>query len=208
VTWALDNKTVFYTKQDPGTLRSYQIWRHVLGTPVADDVLVYQEDDDTFSCRVWRTKSDAYLVISSYQTLSTEYRILEADKPEGEFRIFQARMPDLEYSIDHQGDRFLIRTNLHATNFRLMECPLDRTGLVAWQEVIPHRQDVLLEGVEVFRDWIVAEERYDGLSHLRIIPGDGSADHTLEFQDPTWSAWTSLQPADGHRRSCASATPP
>ncbi len=147
VTWAMDNRTLFYGKQDPETLRSHQIWRHVLGTDAAADELVYQEDDETFSCYVGRSKSDRFLMINCRQTLSSEVRILEADRPAGEFRVFQPRQRDLEYDVDHQGDRFLVRTNLHARNFRLMECPLDKTWLANWQEVIPHRDDVLLEGV-------------------------------------------------------------
>ena len=192
--WAMDNRHIFYTKQDPETLRSYQIWRHELGTPAGDDVLVYQEDDETFSCWVRRSKSDRYLLIASSQTLSTEYRILEADDPTGGFRVFQPRQRDLEYSIDHQGDRWVIRTNLFARNFRLMECPVDKTWLANWREVVPHREDVLLEDVEVFSDWLVLTERYDGLSHLRVMPMDGSPDHTLAFADPTWAAWSSYNP--------------
>ncbi|MBE0566491.1 MAG: S9 family peptidase [Krumholzibacteria bacterium] len=194
VAWALDNRTLFYSRQDPRTLRSWQIWRHELGTPVAADVLVYQEDDETFACRVARSKSDRYLLIASTQTLSSEYRILEADDPAGEFRVFQPRQRDLEYTVDHQGGRFLIRTNLFARNFRLMECPLDQTWLAHWREVVPHREDVLLEDVEVFSDWLVLTERSGGLSHLRIVPMDGGPDHTLDFGEPTWSVWSELNP--------------
>jgi len=193
-TWALDNRTLFYVKQDPETLRAYQVWRHELGTPVAADHLVYQEDDDTFSVGVSRTKSDRYLLIDSDQTLSTEYRILEADDPTGEFRVFQPRQRDLEYHVDHQGGRFLVRTNLFAANFRLMECPLDKTWLANWREVVPGRDDTLLEHVEVFRDWLVLTERYGGLSHLRILPADGGPDHTLDFGEPTWAVWTAENP--------------
>ncbi len=192
--WALDNRTIFYARQDPVTLRPYQIWRHTLGTPQEQDVLVYQEDDDTFACRIERSKSDRFLLISCDQTLSTEYRILEADDPTGAFRVFQPRMRELEYHVDHQGDRFVIRTNLDAPNFRLMECPLDRTDLVAWHEVVPHRPDVLLENVEVFDRWLALEERFDGLSHLAILPQDGGPAHHLEFADPTWSAWIAYNP--------------
>ncbi len=187
VAWAMDNTTIFYGKQDPKTLRSFQIWRHELGTDATSDHLVYEEKDDTFACYVSRSKSDRFLFISSSQTLSTEHRILEADNPRGEFRLFQPRQRKLEYDIDHQGDRFVILTNHLAKNFRLMECDLDNTGLEAWREVIAHRDDVFLEGVEVFSDWLVMEERFDGLSHLKILPADGSAAHHLDFGEPTWS---------------------
>ncbi len=194
VTWALDNRTLFYARQDPETLRSYQILRHELGTDPARDPLVYQEDDDTFTCSIDRTKSDRYLVIDCEQTLSTEYRLLEADNPTGEFRVFQPRTRGLEYHIVHQGDRFLIRTNLDAVNFRIMECPLDRTDFVAWHEVIPHREDVLVEGLEVFKDWVALEERFGGLTHIRVKSNDGALDRLLDFDDPTWAAWIGYNP--------------
>ena len=185
--WALDNRTFLYTRQDPGTLRSYQVWRHVLGTPATADVLVYQEDDETFECSVSRSKSDRWLFIESSQTLGSEWRVLPADDPAGAFRVFQPRERGLEYSIEHQGDRFLVRTNLGALNFRLMECPLDRTGREDWRDVIAPRDDVLLEGFDVFARWLVVTERYEGLSHLRVIPLDGGPGHTLAFPDPTWA---------------------
>ena len=194
VTWALDNRTLFYTKQDPATLRSWQVWRHTLGTPVAGDVLVFQEDDDTFECEVSRSKSDRYLMIASSQTLSDEWRVLEADNPTGTFRVFQPRRRDLEYGIEHQGDRFLVRTNLGARNFRLMECPLDRTSEDQWRDVVPHRENVLLERFDVFSNWLVLAERTDGLTHLRVIPLAGGPDHTLAFADPTWSVGGEANP--------------
>ena len=194
VTWAMDNRTLFYTRQDPETLRSYQIWRHELGTDTSKDVLIFEEKDDTFSCYVTRSKSDKYLFINSSHTLSSETRLLEADNPLGEFRIFQPRQRDVEYRVGHQGDRFLIRTNLHAKNFRLMECGLVQTWLANWREVVAHRDDVLLEDVEVFNDHLVLGERFDGLTHLKIMPMDGSQPHYLDFGEPTWSAWSSYNP--------------
>jgi oligopeptidase B len=187
VTWALDNKTLFYTRQDKETLRSHQIWRHELGTDAGKDKLVYSEEDETFSCYVYRTKSERFLVISSSQTLSSEHRILEADNPLGEFRLFAPRQRDLEYEIDHQGDRFVILTNHQAKNFRVMECGLTETGLDNWREVIAHRDEVFLEDVEVFDNWLVLAERFDGLSHLKVHPGDGSEPYHLDFGEPTWS---------------------
>ena len=192
--WALDNRTIFYTRQDPQTLRSWQVWRHVLGAPVAQDVLVYQEDDVTFECSVSRTKSDRYLVITSSQTLSDEVRLLEADDPTGTFRVFQPRQRGLEYSVEHQGDRFLVRTNLEAPDFRLVECPLDRTGLAEWRDVLPAREGVLLEGFEAFTDWLVVAERRDGLTRLRVLPQDGGPAHEIEFADPTWSVSPDVNP--------------
>jgi oligopeptidase B len=193
-TWAADNKTVFYTKKDPVTLRDNQIWRHVLGTPQSSDVLVFEEKDEEFSCFVYKTKSDKFLVIGSNQTLSNEYQVLEAANPTGKFRMIQPRERYLEYGIDHYGDKFYVVTNLDAKNFRLMECPLDRTTKENWKEVIAHRADVLLEGIEIFKDYLVVEERKNGLTQLRVIRWDKSGEHYMEFQDPTYSAGIGANP--------------
>lgn len=189
LTWANDNKTVFYVKKDPVTLRSSQIWRHSLGSPQSEDVLVYEEKDETFSSYIYKSKSQKYIIIASSQTVSSEYRILDADSPEGEFRVFHARERELEYSIDHYKDRFYVITNLEAKNFRLMSCPLDKTSKEHWQELVPHRSDVLLEGLELFADYLVLEERQEGLNRIRIMPWDKSKEeHYIEFPDPAYSA--------------------
>jgi len=174
VAWASDNRTIFYAKQDDETLRSYQIWRHEMGADVSADVLVFEEKDDTFSCYVSRSKSGQYLYISSYHTLSSEVRLLAADDPTGEFAIFQPRMEDVEYDVAHQGDRFVIHTNLKATNFKLMECGLQNTEVAQWVDLIAHRSDVLIEDVDVFDAWLVVSERFGGLTQLNIVPHDGS----------------------------------
>jgi oligopeptidase B len=189
VVWANDNRTLFYAKQDPETLRSYQIYRHVLGTSPEDDVLVYEEADTTFSVSVWKTRSDKFVMIHAGQTLATEARFLDADKPEGEFRVVAPRERGVEYSVAHVGDRFIIRTNLEAENFRLMEAPVANPGRANWHELIPGRDDVFLQGVEVFADHMVVTERRDGLRHLRIIPRDGGEESEIEFDDPTYSTW-------------------
>jgi len=193
-TWAADNKTVFYTRKDPSTLRDYQVWRHVLGTPQSNDVMVYEELDEEFSCFVYKTKSLRFLVIGSNQTLSNEYRVLEANNPTGAFRIIQPRERNLEYGIDHFGDKFYIVTNLNARNFRLMECPLNKTSKANWKEVIAHREDVLLEGIELFSNFLVVDERANGLTQLRVIRWDGEAEHYLEFQDPAYAAGVGANP--------------
>lgn len=195
VTWAMDSRTLFYTRQDPETLRSYQVWRHELGAAPGSDTLVFEEADDTFDVSVERTKSERFLVISSTQTLSSEHRILEADNPLGEFRIFEPRKRDLEYDIDHQGERFIILTNHEAKNFRLMECDQESTDISQWRELIPHREEVFLEDIEVFDQWLVVAERFDGLTHLKVIPADGSEAHYLNFGEPTWAAWFSTNVA-------------
>jgi oligopeptidase B len=190
VAWANDNRTVFYGKQDLQTLRSYQVYRHVLGTDLSDDVLVYEETDTEFSCYVWKTKSKAYIMIGSYQTLSTEFRTIDADRPESDAVVFLPREPDHEYSVTHYKDRFYIRTNWEAENFRLMSTPVEATAREHWVEVIPHRDDVLLEGMEIFADHLVVEERRNGLIQIRIRPWSGEDEHYLDFGEPAYLAYT------------------
>jgi len=186
--WANDNATVFYTVRDKETLRSYRIYRHRIGTPQSEDTLVFEETDETYSCGVSKTKSEKYVVIGSNETLSTEYRFLDADNPEGEFQIIQPREKELEYDVDHFGDHFYIVTNLDAENFRLMRTPVNATTKDNWEEVISHRKDVLLSGIEIFRDFLVLKERKDGLIQLRMKRWDAASDDYMEFQDPAYSA--------------------
>ena len=188
VTWANDNKTLFYTRQNPVTLRWYQIYRHVLGTNPEQDQLVYEEKDETFGCSVFKTKSKRYVLIESEQTLSTEYRFLHADSPLDTFTVFLPREKEHEYKVDHYGDFFYIRTNYQAKNFRLMKTPVASTAKVNWVEVIPHREDVLLEGFQVFRDFLVAVERKNGLIDMRIRPWAGGVEHYLDFGEPAYTA--------------------
>ena len=194
VAWANDNKTVFYTRQDPETLRWYQIFKHVLGTDPAGDELIYEEADETFSIGIFKTKSEEYLIIAANQTLSSEYRYLDAGNPDGEFVIVEPRERDHEYSVDHFGDSFYIRTNLDAKNFRLMKTPVSQTAKENWQEVIPHREDVLFQGFEIFKDFLVLSERIDGLTQLRIIPWEGEGEHYLDFGEPAYAAYIGANP--------------
>ena len=190
-TWAADDETLFYTRHDPTTLRWFQIFRHTLGSAPEHDVLIYEEKDDTFDCYVSRTKSKQYLMIESWQTLSSEIRLLETSNPTGAFRLFDPRRRDHEYSVDHFGDHFYIRTNHQAKNFRLMRTPIDSTSLEHWEEVIPHRDDVLLEDFEIFRDYLVVEERKKGLMQLRVRPWSGNGEHYLDFGEPAYLAYSS-----------------
>ncbi len=189
--WANDNKTLYYATRDE-TLRPYRIYKHTIGSPAKDDVLVYEESDATFSTFVYKTGSDKFLVIGSHSTLSNEYRILDADKKgkKATFKVFHERQPTLEYSISHQGDRFLVLTNDQATNFKLMETPDDKTGIENWKEVIAHREDVLLEGVDVFEDFYVLSERKDGLPQLRILDQRLQKDYLLPFDEEDYNAYT------------------
>ncbi len=188
--WANDNQTVFYSLKDPQTLRSYKIMRHTLGTPASEDVEVFHEEDNTFSCYVYKTKSDKYINIGSFQTLSSEEWILDADKPTDNFTLFQGRERDLEYSTYHFGDHFYILTNWEAENFRLMRTPVDKTEKENWEEVIAHRPDVLLEGVDIFQDYLVLTERIKGITQIRITSWEGD-DHYLDFGEDAFLAYTS-----------------
>lgn len=187
--WANDSRTVLYARQDPETLRSYQIYRHRLGTQPSEDVLIYEETDPIFSVSVWKTRSERYIFIESEQTLASEFRFLDADDPAGELRMIAPRERNVEYSVSHVGDRFIIKTNLDAENFRLMEAPVANPGRENWRELIPGRDDVFLQGVEVFSDFMVVTERRDGLRHLRIIPFDGGEEYEIEFDEPTYVTW-------------------
>ncbi len=187
-TWANDNKTVFYTKKDPVTLRSDKIYKHVLGTDASKDVEVYYEKDDTYGTFVYKTKSKKYIVIGSYSTLTNEYQVLDADKPDGKLRMIQSRIHGLEYGISHYKDHFYILTNKDkATNFKLMRTPENKTTVENWVDVIPHRDDTLLEDISIFKDYLVLEERTNGLNRIRIKRWDNSDDYYLPFDEETYS---------------------
>ncbi|MGZ8483734.1 MAG: S9 family peptidase [Candidatus Binatia bacterium] len=186
--WANDNRTLFYGKQDETTLRQHQIWRHIVGTDPAADQLVYQEDDETFGVYIFKTKSKRYLLLVSAQTITHEYRYLDADAPLGEFKIFLPRARGHEYQIDHIADRFLIRTNDQAKNFRLMATPVAQPGREHWREIIAHRDDVYLGDFDLFKDYLVLEERARGLTQIRVVPWSGSGAHYLEFAEPAYRA--------------------
>ncbi|MEP0711308.1 MAG: S9 family peptidase [Algoriphagus sp.] len=192
--WAEDNQTLFYSKQDPDTLRSYQIYSHKLGTSTAEDLLIYTEKDEEFSCMVHKTKSEKFILIHSESTISSEMRFLDASNPTGEFTLLQARIPHLEYAADHYGEHFWIKTNLNAQNFKLVKAPISSPQLANWEDVIPHRGSVLLEDFDIFSDFLVVQERTKGLCKINIKPWDGTASHFLEFDDETYTAWISTNP--------------
>ncbi|CAM3979728.1 S9 family peptidase [Flavobacterium cucumis] len=190
-TWAGDNKTLFYTRKDAQTLRSDKIYKHTLGTDATSDTMVFHEKDDTYNTFVYKEKSKKYLVIGSSSTLTSEYQILEAKNPNGAFRIFQKRTRGLEYSISHYGDSFYIVTNKDkATNFKLMKTPETATAAENWTDLIGHRDDVLLEGIEIFKDYLVVEERSNGLNKIRIMPWSGTGEYYLPFSSETYTAYT------------------
>ena len=190
-TWANDNQTIFYTRQDKITLRSDKVFKHKLGTDSAEDVLVFHEKDDTFNVDVTKEKSKKYIVISSSSTLTTEFRTLLSDNPDGEFKVFQKRVRGLEYNISHFGDHFYVLTNKDkATNFKLMKTPESATKKENWEDIIAHREDVLLEDIDIFKDFLVVSERSNGLNKIRIMPWSGEDAYYLPFESETYTAYT------------------
>lgn len=190
VAWANDNKTFFYTAKNPVTLLTEKIKKHELGTDVRMDPVVYEEKDNSNYIGVARAKSGKFIYIYSGATTSSETRFISADKPSDLFKVFQPRMKDVLYEVTALEDRFLILTNRDALNFKVMECPLDKTDIEHWKEVIPHRKDVLLEGIDEFKDFIVVSERKDGLTQLNIRSLRNGEEHYLDFGEAAYTAYT------------------
>ena len=188
--WANDNKTLFYTTRDTKTLRSDKIFKHVLSEDVKKASLVFYEKDETFSVSIKKTKSKKFLIINSYSTLTSEFQILNANTPNEKFKVFQPRTRGLEYNISHYKDHFYILTNKDkATNFKVMKTPDNATLKENWKDVIPHNKEVLIEGIEVFKDYLVVEERSNGLSKIHIQSWDAKQDYYLPFEIETYSAF-------------------
>jgi oligopeptidase B len=186
--WAEDNRTLFYTRQDPVTLRWYQVFRHILGTEPEQDYLVYEEQDETFSCSVRKTKSRRYILIGCEQTLSTEYHYLDSEDPTSAFVTVLPRERDHEYHVDHCGDHFYIRTNDQAKNFRLVRTPVSQASRDDWEEVVAHRDDALLEGFELFRDHLVTLVRVRGLPQIAVRAWGDEKEHLVDFDEAAYVA--------------------
>jgi oligopeptidase B len=187
-TWANDNKTLFYSKKDEVTLRSDRIFKHKLGASASEDTVVFNEEDETFNTFVYKTKSKKYIVIGSSSTLTSEYRILDANTPDGVFKVFQERVRELEYSIAHYNDSFYIITNNDgAKNYKLQKTSEAKTEKEHWVDVLPHRTDVLLEDIEIFSNYLVVNERENGLNNIRIINWNGEEDYYLTFGSETYT---------------------
>lgn len=191
--WANDNRTLFYISKNPTTLLGEKVKRHVLGTKESTDQTVYDEKDNTNYLAISKSKNNKYVSILSGGTLTYEFRILDANDPNGKFKIFAPRTKDVRYTIYPTEDKFYILTNWKAKNFRLMECPLNKTTMENWKEVVPHRADVLLEDVQEFKDYLALVERKNGLSQLRIIRNDG-ADYHISFDEPVYAIGLSTNP--------------
>ncbi len=191
--WANDNKTLFYTSNNSVTLLSEKIKKHILGKS-GNDATVYEEKDKSNYIGVGKTKNGQYIFIVSQATLSAELRMIHADHPDTDFKIFQPRMKNVLYDIVALDNKFLIRTNWNALNFRLMECSLDKTDSSNWKEVIPHRKDVLIQGVEEFKDFIVINERKNGLVNLRVKNNITGKEHYINFEEAAYTAGLGANP--------------
>jgi oligopeptidase B len=192
--WSNDGNYFFYTSKNPTSLLSEKIWRHEMGTDVSEDVMVYQEKDPSYYIGVYKSKSDKFLIIYNSSTLVSDYHILNADNPTGEFRQFTPRGDNHEYNISHFENKFYIRTNLDAKNFRLMETPDNATEIGNWTGVIPHREDVLLDNMVIFKNHMVLAEREKGLKNIRIINQQSGEEHYLEFEESAYVAYTAGNP--------------
>lgn len=184
--WANDNNTLFYVVKDPQTLRTYKVMRHTLGTNQKEDVVVYEEKDDTFDAYVSRSKSGKYIWVQSQSTLSSEVMFINADRPTSELIIINKREDDHEYEVSHHNEHFYIKTNWNAKNFRIMKCSADNFSKDKWEELIPNRENVLIEDFELFDEYLVVEERKEGLVNLRVI--NKKNEHYINFGEPTYYA--------------------
>jgi len=190
--WANDNQTIFYSKQDTQTLRSSQIFAHKLGTDQNEDILIYEEKDETFYCYVYKSKSDKYIIINSSSTLSDEYRLINANQPFEESKMFQEREKGTEYSIYHHKEKFYVLTNEDHKNFSLKTCPINQTNKENWETLIEGNNDVLLEGIDVFDEFLVITERSKGLLNLKVIDLKNNVEHYIPFSEPTYVVQTSV----------------
>jgi oligopeptidase B len=186
--WANDSHTLFYNSLD-GAKRPFRLYRHVLGTGPVQDELVYEELDNTFSVWVGKTSSKAYLLLFLAAGSTTEVRYAPADQPHAEFTIFQPRKHDVEYSLAHHSDRFYILTNEEAQNFKLLVTPVSAPSREHWRELVPHRAEVLLDGIHVFRDFLVRYERQGGLRCIRISDTDGARERSVAFPEPVYAVY-------------------
>ncbi|WP_299228013.1 S9 family peptidase [uncultured Psychroserpens sp.] len=190
-TWANDNCTLFYTKKDQQTLRSNKIYKHKIGDSETEDICIFEEEDETFGVAVYKTKSKKYIVIACFSTLTNEYHTLDANTPDNDFKVFQKRVRGLEYSISHYNNWFYVLTNHQsAINFKLMKTHESKTNISHWEDVIAHRDEVLIEDIDVFKDYLVISERANGLNQIRIKRWDNTDDFYLPFDNETYTADT------------------
>jgi oligopeptidase B len=193
VTWAADDRTLFYTVEDEQQKRQFQLWRHTLGADYKSDKLIYQDDDERFNLGVGRTRDGKFILLESGSHTTTEWHALPADQPDGSFTVIAPREDEHEYSVDHRHGLWFIRSNDRGRNFRLVTAPVATPGREHWTELIPHRKEVMLEDVDLFAGFFLACERQDGLPRLRLwkFAGDGpeaAPAGEIAFPEPAYSA--------------------
>jgi oligopeptidase B len=198
--WAEDDRTLFYVKKDPQTLRPDRVYRHRLGSDPTDDELVFQEEDETYHVGLTKSISRRYLFIYSEHTLRTEARMLRSDDPTGDFEVFLAREGEHEYDVDHLGDHFYIRSNDDARNFRIFRCPETNRRRESWAEIVPHRDEVFLDGFCLFDEFLVTEERESGLVRFCVRDHQGVEHYRIPFDDPAYAAWLGANPEPSNPR--------
>src|SRR5207302_212206 len=182
VAWANDNKTIFYTTEDAVSKRSNQFYRHNVGTTVPD-TLVYEEKDERFDIGTGKTRSKAYLLLISGSHTTSEARYIPADQPNAEWKLIEPRKQDVEYFPDHNGDFFYIRVNDTGRNYRLVKAPVGSPGKTNWQEMIPHRANVMLDDTDFFKDYYVLYERENGLPQIAVADLRQGQPHRLSFPE-------------------------
>ena len=190
--WANDNKTLFFTRKDQQTLRADKIYKYQIGTPAASNQLIFEEKDEIFNCFVYKTMSERFIMIKSSATLSDEVRFIDADQPDSEFKLVQERLPEMEYSVSHYKDSFYIMTNKDkATNFKIMKTAIETPQMENWVDFIAHDPEVLLEDFDLFENYFVISDRFNGLNRIRIKAWDNTVDYFLPFNNETYTAFTS-----------------
>jgi len=190
--WAGDNEHVFYIRKDT-SLRAFQIYRHKLGTDSSEDILIFHEEDETFDVSLFKTKSLEYIFIASSSTNEDEMRFIPANDVFADWKIVQPRTEDLEYSVEHYEEDFYIITNADdSTNFKIVKTKVDKPSMEHWQDFIPHRENILLEGFEIFKNYFVIEEREKGLLQINIIDNQNNNSYYLPFSDPTYTAYIGI----------------
>jgi oligopeptidase B len=183
--WGNDNKIIYYVAKDD-TLRTYKVFSHVIGAPVSEDKELYHEADETFNLNLFKTNSGKYLILEASSTLSSDSRYLDLTQPGSQFKLIEPRMKDYEYSVEHVSDKWILRTNYKAKNYRLMETLIAKGSKENWQELIPNREDTLLGDFEVFKNHLALQEQNGGLPKIRVMDWDNKGDHYIEFKQPTY----------------------
>ncbi|MCX8492148.1 MAG: prolyl oligopeptidase family serine peptidase, partial [Cyclobacteriaceae bacterium] len=192
--WGNNNKTIFYSKQDPNTLRSDKVYRHELGTETSRDVLVFEEKDQTLSSYIGKSRSKKFLLIQSGRTDASIVRFMEIDNPKATLKVIEPLKENIQYSADHMNGKFYIRTNADATNYRLASMEENKTGKENWKDIVPNRADKFLEGFELFNDYLVIQETAEGLAHIRMIKWVDQSEHSIDFGEPAYVAGISTNP--------------